>query len=407
MRRQARACADLGSPLYAGLVARAADDLAAGGPVADVLGDLAETAPAGAALTLRLFGTVHRLVLERCAPGVAVFYPSVGGRCDPDDPAQLDAAWAAVSDLLAGSGDAVRAGLARPPQTNETGRAAALVGVLARVRARTDLPVRLVEIGTSGGLNLYADAFAVHGPGIVAGDPDSPLQLDPGWTDLPPDVSTSAGQDSPTGRDTPVARVVLPVVVERLGCDVDPVDVSTTGGRLLLTSYVWPDQRARLERLRAAFAVAATARAAGSGAVVRRVGAGDLLAELEVRPGTVTVVWHSVMWQYMDAAEQQRCLDRLESIGAGAHAGTPLLHAALEPRRSPVGPVDPTALVPGRATDPFVVTERWWPPRSGLPGHPTGDPFGDVVGTAPPHGVPVTWSSGLRALRAPGVGRLS
>ena len=51
--------------------------------------------------------------------------------------------------MLAAQRDAVRAWLNRPPQTNEVGRAAALLGGLRHVTAEAALPVRLVEIGAS------------------------------------------------------------------------------------------------------------------------------------------------------------------------------------------------------------------------------------------------------------------
>ena len=59
-------------------------------------------------------------------------------------------------------------------------------------------------------------------------------------------------------------------VRQREGCDLLPVDVRTTQGRLTLTAYVWPDQSARHERLRGALALAQQ-----TAPTVRRAGAGD------------------------------------------------------------------------------------------------------------------------------------
>ena len=63
LRRQARACRLPGSPLYAGLLERSAADAEDGGPAWTVLAGH-ETDPPGSALTLRLMGAVHRLVLQ-------------------------------------------------------------------------------------------------------------------------------------------------------------------------------------------------------------------------------------------------------------------------------------------------------------------------------------------------------
>src|SRR6478752_5748785 len=138
--QQARACAALGSPMYADLLGRLADDVAGNGPTATVIAGH-EDDPGPSALALRLLGSVHRLVLERRAGELATYYPSVGGSWDPDTGTE------AFLRLLAEQGDAVRAWLDRPPQTNEVGRATALVGGLLHLGAGERHPVRLFEIG--------------------------------------------------------------------------------------------------------------------------------------------------------------------------------------------------------------------------------------------------------------------
>src|SRR5918912_144519 len=83
LRRQADSCRPLGSPLYAGLLERAAADAEAGGVVAHVL-EGRDLDPAGSALAFRLMGAVHRLVLEGKAPTLARHFPTAGGR--PGEP---------------------------------------------------------------------------------------------------------------------------------------------------------------------------------------------------------------------------------------------------------------------------------------------------------------------------------
>ena len=101
----------------------------------------------------------------------------------------------------------IAAFLDSPPQTNEVGRSAALFGGLLQVLGTAehpDLPVRLVEIGASAGLNLLADRFvyrAADGSTWSAGDP-TPVVLDPAWESRPPGI-------------LPAVRVA-----ERLGCDL-------------------------------------------------------------------------------------------------------------------------------------------------------------------------------------------
>lgn len=109
LRWQAEACGRLGSPLYASPLSRAAEDVAAGGVVARVIGE--RPATNASALALRLMGLVHRLVLEGEAPKLAAAYPSAGGHVDPE------AAWAAFAALIEERFGAVDAGIDRPVQT--------------------------------------------------------------------------------------------------------------------------------------------------------------------------------------------------------------------------------------------------------------------------------------------------
>ena len=128
--QQSVACAALGSPMYAELLSRLAADIAEGGPTATVL-EGHEDDPGPSALALRLLGSVHRLVLERRAGELAAYYPSVGGTWEPD------AGTEAFLRLLAEQPEAVREWLDRPPQTNEVGRATALVGGLLHLSRRS------------------------------------------------------------------------------------------------------------------------------------------------------------------------------------------------------------------------------------------------------------------------------
>jgi len=339
-RQQGEACAALGSRMYAELLYGLAHDIDAHGPTRRVLrGHEDDSGPSG--LALRLLGSVHRLVLERRAGGLAAYYPSVGGHWNAPHGVP------AFIDLLDRDRASVRAWLDRAPQTNEVGRATALMGGLLHLPEEVRGPVRLFEIGCSAGLNLLADRFSyVDTTGKRFGADRSPVQLRPAWRGdhlLPwPDLE----------------------VEEAAGCDLDPLDASTTEGRLALTAYVWPDQRNRLERLRGALELA---RAWPPD--VRRQGAADFLEQLDVREGTTTVVWHSVMWQYLPTDEQERSAGLIEALGERTTAKAPLAHLFLEPTRRDAA----------RDHEFLVVMTTW----------PGGERR--ILGRAAPHGVPVTW----------------
>jgi hypothetical protein len=203
MRSQADYCRSSGSPLTADLLEGTVDDLSTGGAVAELLAPLADDPP-DSAPSLRFAGALHRLVLERRAPALAVHYPSVGGT--PGD------VWPAARRTVEGHLAALHELVRRPVQTNEVGRSSALLGGLLHVVAHTGLPVRLLEVGASGGLNLHVDRYR-HDvtPGVLLGDPASPVVLDAPWQGAPPPY------------DLPLQ------IAERLGCDPEPLD-PTSGG---------------------------------------------------------------------------------------------------------------------------------------------------------------------------------
>ena len=335
LRRQAQACREMGSPLTADLLTGAADDLAAGGPVTALLGPL-EADPPGTVAALRFAGALHRLVLERRAPGLAVHYPSVGGT--PGD------VWPAARAVVEEHLDVLHELVRRPVQTNEVGRSSALLGGLLHVAA-LGLPVRLLEVGASGGLNLHVDRYRHEvADGVVLGDPASPVVLATPWRGRLPDV-----------------RAPLRLV-ERLGCDPGPLDPASAEDRLTLTSYVWPDQLDRFERLRGALQVAAAA----PERVERVGGAAFLERELHPRDGTTTVVWHSVVWQYVPLDERDRITRAVEDAGRRATAAAPVAHLWLEPEHVDSGG--------------FVLRLRTWPGGEQR-----------LLADAQGHGPPVVW----------------
>src|SRR5262245_26516679 len=126
LAEQARWCARLGSPLSAAILDRAVADVEAGGPAWEVLAGHAEDRPESL-LPLRFLGSLHRLVLRGAAPALARYYPSVGGRDE------VTGGWPDFRDALAGHRAALQADVARPVQTNEVGRSAALLGGFLRV----------------------------------------------------------------------------------------------------------------------------------------------------------------------------------------------------------------------------------------------------------------------------------
>ncbi len=333
-------CEQSGSHLYVRLIDAIVDDLAAGGPCAEVLCPH-EHEPFATALPLRFLGAIHWLVLAGQAPRLARHYPSAGGSPGPG----------LVDDFLAtvaGCRDEIEARIHRGVQTNEVGRSPALVGGFVEVARRSSgLPLRLLEVGASAGLNLHWDHYFYDTGSSQLGDPGSPVRFVGVWQG-----------DAPRLDDVPVE------VAERAGCDRLPIDVTTVEGRRTLRSYIWPDEVARLDRLDAACAVAAR--------VPAPVEAADLGEWVERKlaspaPGVATVVFHSIVWQYVSRPARDRMRGALRRAGSAATPDAPVAWLRMEPTgRAPVADIRLT----------------WWPGGQE-----------QVLGTVAFQGAPVYWGA--------------
>jgi hypothetical protein len=275
----ARACLDqaewatkLGSPMYDALLRRMAQDVRASGPC---LAALAPHMPRSRMLApLLLLAAIHRMVLEGRLPEAARYYPSAGGRVD------VDALWPLVLEAVP---------QAEPPacvQTNEVERSRALLPAFVDVAKRTGLPLRLLEIGASAGLNLRWDHFS--------------------FLDVPATVR----------------------VVERRGCDLDPIDPTLDESRGRLLCFVWPDQTGRLQLLADAIEIARR--------VPATVDRCDAVAWLRIhladrRPGVATTVYHSVVMPYLTEDDRERVRQLIEDASARANAEAPLAWLSMEP----------------------------------------------------------------------------
>jgi len=272
LRLQAGHCLRLGSPLYAGLLQRAADDAEEGGPVAELLHGH-EADPVDSMLALRLMGAVHRRVLEGRLPELESNYVASGAPF-PDmsrkrRTARIDEAWPAFRRAVAEDVESVRQLLDHPVQTNEVGRCAALLPGFLAIARETGLPLRLLEVGASAGLNLRWDRYRYEADGFSSGDADSPVRLRFQLEGEPP-------------RSAEVA------IAERRGCDRLPIDPTSEDGRLTLLSYLW-------------------------------------------REGAATVVFHSIVMQYLSEEERRRFEVCVRDAGARADAAAPVAWLRMEP----------------------------------------------------------------------------
>ena len=340
--RQIGWCEALGSPLYRDLLTVAVDDLDAGGAVAKVV-DAFPDDPASAAVALRLMGGVHRLVLMGLAPELERHYPSVGGS---PDPATFGADFLAVIGAHIGY---LRDALSVAPQTNEVGRCAVLLPGLMFALDRERRDVRLLDIGASGGLNLLLDRYRYEMGSWTWGDPASAAVITSEWSGPAPATRGFS-------------------IVERRGCDLSPIDVTRPEQRLRLLSFIWADQTERFARTAAALDVAVD-----HPPDVDRASAESWLDHhLRIDPpaGVMTIVQHSVMWQYLPPGMQGQVASVIEEAGGRATRRRPLAHVSFEP--------PPTGYT---GDGPILSVTRW-------PGGGT-----QVLASAHAHGAWVRWDT--------------
>jgi hypothetical protein len=176
--------------------------------------------------------------------------------------------------------------LARATQTNEPGRCALLLPVLAALSQ----PLALLEIGASAGLCLYPDRYRYRYGEHTLGDRGPLLDCDA------------------TGL-VPPRR--LPEVVWRAGLDLNPLDVTDPADVAWLDALIWPEHHHRRERLAAAAAVAA----AEPPLLVRGDAVDDLPALVAQAPaGATLVVFHSAMLFYVPAPRRGAFVELVSAL---------------------------------------------------------------------------------------------
>jgi hypothetical protein len=180
----------------------------------------------------------------------------------------------------------------------------------AAVAQTTGLPLSTFEIGASAGLNQLWHRYRYALGDAAWGDAGSEVLIRTGWRGVMPAL--------PQHID----------VASHAACDVSPVELQREGAALRLMSYVWPDQRERLDRLRAAIALAQRLQI--------RVEAADALTWTQdvlatQRAGCATVLYHSVMWQYMPEPTRNGLRGLIEATGSHATRRAPLAWLAFEP----------------------------------------------------------------------------
>lgn len=203
--------------------------------------------------------------------------------------------------------------LLRATQTNEPGRCAALLPILATLPG----PLALLEVGASAGLCLFPDYYRYDYDGYTVQGP-------------------FANAQSPTFRCSVRGSVPMPAevpqIVWRAGLDLNPVSVAKPDEVEWLEALVWPEQTERLENLRAAIEV------------VRprppMIQQGDLRTDLRAlaaqAPSDATlVIMHTAVLVYLSSQEERDNFSR--SVGHMANHWISNEWAGVFPTLAPEG----------------------------------------------------------------------
>jgi hypothetical protein len=129
-------------------------------------------------------------------------------------------------------------------------------------------------------------------------------------------------------------------------------------------SYVWPDMTERVGRLRGAIAIARRLPA-----TLHRRSAAEAINEFQLSTGALTVLWHSITWQYLSDNDRGAVSDGIDALAARATRRSPSAHLCLEPQRRSAD-----------APHEFVLRSRSWPGGSDA-----------ILAGCAPHGPPVNW----------------
>jgi len=165
---------------------------------------LASEAAPGQPATHLLFGAVQFLLFEQPDASLARYYPSIVG-----DPLDASAAYPEFRAFCLANNERLAVLLqTRMVQTTVVRRAAYLLPAMAHLARLVDAPLSIVEVGSSAGLLTLFDHYRYDfGDGVAVGPADGPLVSGFRYIGAKPSVP-----------------VRMPVIRERVGVDLNPVD---------------------------------------------------------------------------------------------------------------------------------------------------------------------------------------
>ena len=269
-----------------------------------------DVSPYGESVPLRFAGALHALVRSGQSVDLSNVYPPHSDQVSDDH--LFDILVKAVDD----HSDFILQHLESAPQTNEVRRASMLFPGFQLIAEKTGIKEFVTsELGASAGLNLFWDHYRYQYGSKSWGSDDAPLTLSPDYKGSLPEFTDLS-------------------VVERAGCDLNPIDVHDRNEKEKLLSYLWPDQFERIKNTSLAIDFVSGEQ--------DRVEKSDAIKWLERRlkrqyQNIVHVIYHTIAWQYFPESAQQRGEQLLHEAGSRASKDAPLAWLRLEADRKTPG----------------------------------------------------------------------
>lgn len=255
---------------------------------------LCEEIPDGQPVPNLLFGAVHELVLQHQSDELAMYYLSV-----TKNPKQPDDVFPFFLTFCHTYEAEIRKRLmTRLVQTNEIQRCSYLYPIFMRIQQQTKLPLGLLEIGTSAGLQLFVDQYAYE------------------YNDVPLDPTNASSVNisvSVESKEPFHLEATIPLDIgTRLGIDLNVIDLKDEAERSWMNALIWPEHETRRQMLDAAI------QEVDFDKVTLVEGDGvSILQELTTRiPKTETLcIFHTHVANQMPRPVKENLLEQVRRIG--------------------------------------------------------------------------------------------
>jgi hypothetical protein len=245
------------------------------------------------------FAAIHYLLLDNAAHPLATFYPDINSvPCATDTDL-----YSVFQDFCFKHRDEIKDIISTyHVQTNEVRRCACLLPAFSlAVQEANGLPLTLVEIGASAGLNLLWDQYGYdYGNGLSYGNRASPVQL------------TCALR----GNEQPLFSEVFPRIALRIGIDLNPTDVRDELAVNWLHAFIWPEHTGRFDLLHRAVKTARN-----NPPEVRKGDVLELLPDImnTVQPQTFLCLFHTFVSNQMSPEARNVLAKLIADYGSRRH----------------------------------------------------------------------------------------